>query len=152
MAVEASPAAFLAARRFALAGASRGGRKFGNTLLRELLKRNLPVLPVHPEAAELEGLPCVPSLRDLPQPVEALVVCLPPARVPDMLRQAREAGIAHIWLQQGSVSPEALALGRQLGLEVVAGECLLLHLEPVRGPHALHRWLWRLLGKLPRQA
>jgi len=128
-------------------GASRGGRKFGNTLLRELRSRGLAVTPVHPHAGELEGLPCASSLAALTEPVEALVLCVPPAQVPGLLREALAAGIPRVWLQQGSESPEAAALGRELGLELVAGQCLLLHLEPVRGLHALHRWFWRRLGQ-----
>jgi predicted CoA-binding protein len=66
--------------------------------------------------------------------------------VPGLLEEAAAAGIRRIWLQQGSSSLVAVARGRELDLELVAGECLLLHLEPVKGIHAIHRWLrslWR---------
>ncbi|MDP2359930.1 MAG: CoA-binding protein [bacterium] len=143
----ASPlAAFLACRRIALAGASRGGRKFGDTLLRELAARGREVQIVHPAGGMVAGRPAVARLADLPKPVDGLVVCLPPGVVPGLLEEAAAAGIRRIWLQQGSSSLVAVARGRELDLELVAGECLLLHLEPVKGIHAIHRWLrslWR---------
>jgi predicted CoA-binding protein len=141
------PAHFLTARRYALAGASRGGRKFGNTLLREMRRRGLAVFPLHPEALELDGMPCHPGLDQLPEPAEALVVCVPPARALGLLREAAAAGVRRVWMQPGSSSRETAALAAELGLECVTDRCLLMHLEPVRGLHAIHRWLARRWGR-----
>lgn len=140
------PARLLAARRFALAGASRNGRRFGNTLLREMRRRGLQVHALHPEARELEGQPCHRGLAQLPEPAEVLVVCVPPAKALELLRDAAVAGVRLIWMQPGSSSRETAALAAELGLECVTGRCLLLHLEPVRGLHAVHRWLARRWG------
>jgi len=140
------PALFLRARRYALVGASRGGRSFGNILLREMLRRGLDVTPIHPEARELGGLPCHAGLDQLPEPVEALVVCVSPARALPLLREAAAAGVRRVWMQPGSSSGESSALAAELGLDCVSGRCLLMHLEPVQGLHAVHRWLARRWG------
>jgi predicted CoA-binding protein len=117
-----------------------------------MLRRGLSVVPVHAQVAEVEGQACVPSLGALPQPVEAVVLCVPPVHVPPLLHEAVAAGIPRVWLQQGCATAESVRLGHELGLEIVAGQCLLMHLEPVSGAHAFHRWLWRVLGKLPRDS
>jgi len=141
--------AFLAERTLGLAGASRSGRKFGNTILRELCSKGYEVIPVHPEAEAVDGVPCVPSLARLPATVGGLVLVVPPAQTERLVVEAVAAGIPRVWMQQGAESPEALRLCRDAGLEAVAGECILMFAEPTGFFHRLHRGLWRLLGKLP---
>ena len=62
-----------------------------------------------------------------------------------MMRDAAAAGIHHVWLQQGE-SPEALAVGRELGLDVVAGECVLMFARPT-GIHHLHQFVRRVVDR-----
>lgn len=139
---------FLAQKELALVGASRSGRKFGNTLCTELAAKGYVVHLVHPEAREIAGVPCVPTLADLPTRVGGLVLAVAPQKVVALAREAAEAGIRRIWVQQGSASPEAIRLCEEKRISLVHGECLLMFASP-RGIHALHRWLWGALGKLP---
>ena len=37
------------------------------------------------------------------------------------------------------------------GLEVVHGHCILMFAEPTASFHKFHRWVWGLLGKIPKQ-
>ena len=143
---------FLSRKTLALIGASRGGKKFGNILLKDLMAKGYDVIPVHPDAAEIEGCPCVPSLAALPRPVGGLVLAVKPARAHDIVREAAAAGLTRIWMQQGSSSPEALRLCEELGITAIHDECLLMFAEPVKGIHGFHRWLWGFFGKLPRAA
>ena len=144
--------AFVSQRRLALAGASRSGKKFGNVILRDLKARGYEVFPVHPEAAELEGLRCERSLAALEGRVEGLVVVTPPAEAVRLVGEAASAGIRSVWLQQGAGSEDAARIARDRGVSLVQGECLLMYLPEVRGFHRFHRGLWRLLGKLPPEA
>ncbi len=140
---------FVGRRRLALAGASRSGKKFGSVLLRELKARGYDVVPVHPSAAELEGLPCARDLSALRGRVDGLVVVTPPSETTRLVAAAADAGIGAVWIQQGAESEDALAVARARGLAVVHGHCLLMYLPGVSGFHGFHRVLWRLLGKLP---
>jgi predicted CoA-binding protein len=135
--------------RLALVGASRSGRKFGNSVLRELTAKGYEVHPVHPEADAIDGVPCVPSLAALPEAVEGIVVVVPPKDALEVVRQAADAGIPRVWLQQGAGSPEVVRIARERGLDVVDGECILMFAEPVRSFHRFHRFVWKVLGKLP---
>lgn len=140
---------FVAQKRLALAGASRTGRKFGNAVLKELKARGYEVVPVHPEAAELEGLVCARRLGDAAGRVDGLVVVTPPAEAARLVAEAAEAGVRRVWLQQGAGSAEAIRVARERGVALVYGHCLLMFLAGPRGIHSLHRSLWRLLRKLP---
>ena len=143
---------FVGLRRLALAGASRSGKKFGNVLLRELASRGYDVVPVHPEAAELEGLRCEARLPALRGRVDGLVVVTPPAEAARLVEEAADAGIRAVWLQQGACSEEAVRVARERGVALVRGHCLLMFLPGASGFHRFHRGLWRLLGKLPPAA
>ncbi len=140
---------FLTGRRFALVGASRGGRKFGNAVLKELARKGYEVVPVHPHAPSIDGVACVPDLASLPAPVHGLVAVVPPDATERVVEEAAAAGIPRIWMQQGAGSPAAVEACRRHGIGVVDGECILMFAEPAGSVHRFHRWVWRLLGKLP---
>jgi predicted CoA-binding protein len=140
---------FIDGKRIALAGASRSGKnKFGNGALKELKERGYQVFLIHPEAQEIDGERCYPSLAALPAKVDGLLVCVPPGKAAPLLREAAAAGVRNVWLQQGAESQALLALGRELGLDVVSGKCILMYAPPVRSFHNLHRFVNRLIGQL----
>jgi len=143
---------FVSRRRLAIAGVSRSGRKFGNLLLRELKARDYEVVPVHPGASELQGLPCAKSLAELAGRVDGLVVVTPPSEAAKLVREAADAGLGRVWLQQGAESDEAVRIARERGVVLVSGQCLLMFLPGTGGIHGFHRLLWRFLGKLPAEA
>ena len=141
---------FVAQKSLALAGASRGGKKFGNTILKELREKGYTVYPVHPEVKDIDGVACAPSLAALPEAVGGLVLVVPPAESAKLVREAHDAGIRRVWMQQGAESAEAIAFCHDNGIDVVSGECLLMYIEPVQGVHSFHRWVWKIFGKLPK--
>jgi hypothetical protein len=141
---------FLAQRKLALVGISRGGRKFGNAIFKELKAKGYRVYPVHPHAAEIDNQPCWPSILQLPEKVGGVVIVLPAAQTEMVVKEVAAAGISRVWMQQGSASATAIRFCEENGIHVVAGQCLLMFLEPAAFFHRVHRWLWQVLGKLPR--
>jgi len=141
---------FLAQRVLAVAGVSKNKKKFGNTIFRELREKGYRLFPVNPNAAEIDGEKCFSSLKELPEEVGGVIIVTPPAETAKVVKDAADAGIRRVWLQQGAETGEAISLGREKGLSVVHGECILMFAEPAAFPHKAHRWIWGLLGKLPR--
>lgn len=140
--------AFLAQPALALVGMSRSGKKFGNLACRELKSKGYRVHAIHPVADMIDGIRCYRSFADLPEPVDAVLVVVPAAEAVTVVRQAAAAGVHHVWLQQGAESPEVLKACRDVGIDAVSRECILMFAQPT-GYHKAHRWLWRLLGKVP---
>jgi len=138
---------FTQCKRLAVVGVSRTDAKFGNSAYRELKQRGYDVVPIHPEMQTFDGDKCFSDFKALPDPVEAALISLPPAHVPDVLRQAAQADIRNVWLQQGAESPEAIQLGQELGLKLAHGGCILMYAGPVKGFHAFHGWVWKLIGR-----
>jgi len=140
---------FLGEKTLAVVGVSRGGRKFGNTVMKELKAKGYRVFPINPHAETIDGERCYPSLRDLPARPGGVVTVVPPAVTEAVVRDAKDAGIKRVWMQQGSESEEAIRFCGEHGLEVVHGECIMMFAEPVGSIHRFHRWVWKLFGKLP---
>lgn len=141
---------FLALPVLAVVGASRGGRKFGNAAYRELRSHGRRVFAVHPSAAAIEGDPAFRSLSQLPAPVDGVLIVVPPAETEKVVREAAEAGIRRVWMQQGAQSRAAIHFCAERGIQVVHGHCILMFLEPAHFLHRAHRWVWGVVGRLPR--
>ncbi|MBN1447084.1 MAG: CoA-binding protein [Bacteroidetes bacterium] len=150
MTSKSSVDAFVAQKTLALAGASRSGKKFGNSVLKELRQKGYTVYPVHPEAETIDGVRCYRSFADLPEEVGGALLVVKPEQTTQLVRDAKEAGIRRVWMQQGSQSEDAVQFCRDHGIDVVQKECILMFTEPVNGVHSFHRWLWKVFGKLPQ--
>jgi len=149
MTTRASIDDFLKQRTIAVVGASRNKRKFGNTLFRELKAKGYTAIPVNPHSESIEGERCYPSLKSLPVKVDGVAVVVPPHEAERIVRDAVDAGIPRIWLQQGAESKEAISFCEAHGVSVIHGECMLMYAPPPAFPHRAHRFFRTLLGRMP---
>ncbi len=141
---------FLAQKTLAVVGVSRSGQKFGNTAYKELKAKGYRLFPVHPQAESIEGDKCYPSLGALPEQAGGVLIVVPPAQTEQVVREAAAANIKRVWMQQGAESEAALRFCQENGISAVSGECILMFAEPTALGHRLHRWVWGLMGKLPK--
>jgi uncharacterized protein len=139
---------FVAQPAIALVGLSRSGKKFGNMACRELRAKGYRVYPIHPSADVIAGVRCYARFADLPEPVDGVLVVVPPSQATAVVRDAAAAGIHQVWLQQGAESNDALKACHHLGLSCVWGECILMFAKPT-SYHKVHRWLRRVTHGLP---
>ncbi|PIU45191.1 MAG: CoA-binding protein [Ignavibacteriales bacterium CG07_land_8_20_14_0_80_59_12] len=141
---------FLSRRTLAVAGVSRNRAKFGNAAYRALKSKGYKVFSVNPNAEQVEGDACYPDLRSLPEPVEGVVLAVPPSTTEHLVREAADAGITSVWIQQGAESEAALRICKERAISVVSGECILMFAEPAEFYHRAHRWVKGILGKAPK--
>ncbi|MFI5253293.1 MAG: CoA-binding protein [Bacteroidota bacterium] len=141
---------FLIQKTIAVVGVSRNNKKFGNIVYQALKEKGFTTYAVNPHLETFEGEPCYRDLKSLPEKVDAAVIVVRPSQSEAAARDAVSAGIRQIWFQQGSGSEEAIRFCRVNGVKVISGECILMFAEPVNSIHSVHRWIWRLLGKIPR--
>ena len=66
------------------------------------------------------------SLASLPEGVDGVQVVGPPERASQMMKDAAQAGVRNVWLQQEAESPEVLALGEELDLNLVSKKCIFM--------------------------
>lgn len=152
--IPASVAEFLRGRRIAVAGVSRDSKQTANAVYRKLRSSGYQVVPLNPNAAEVEGVRCYPDVRSIPDPVDGLMVVAHPRVGLELVRQCAERGIKQVWFHrsfgQGSVSDEAVREARARGMNCIVGGCPFMYCEPVDVGHRCFRWLLGLQGKVPR--
>jgi hypothetical protein len=142
---------FLAQRTLAIVGVSRTDKnKFGNTAFKDLKEKGYKMFIVHPSGEVIEGEKSLTSFKELPEPVGGVLVVVPPIQAERVVREAHEAGIRRIWLQQGAESKDAIQYCQENGMSVVYGKCIMMFAQPMKFMHKPHRWVMGLLGQLPK--
>jgi predicted CoA-binding protein len=118
---------FLASPAFGVVGASINRQKYGNKVLRCYQQNGKEVIPVNANEANIEGVACAATINDLPSQVLSISMITPPAVTVKLVPLAIDRGIKNIWMQPGAEHPEAVALCRERGINVIAdGSCLLV--------------------------
>jgi len=149
MTTKAAVEDFISQQTLAVVGVSRGGQKFGNMAYRELKAKGYNLYPIHPTAEMLEGDRAYADFKSLPEKVGGVLVIVPPAQTEKVVREAAAAGIRRVWMQQGAESDAAIHLCQENGIAEVHGECIMMFAGK-NFFHKPHRWVWGLLGKLPK--
>ena len=143
----------LAQPRIALAGVSRSERDFSRYIFRELVKRGIDVVPVNPNASEIEGRKCFGSVAVVEPPVTAAIVMTSSDAAPRVVEECGAAKIPRVWLGRGINSPEAVRYCEEHGITYVNGECPMMFLPGGEWFHGLHRFVkdcCRILSKVER--
>ena len=144
---------FLASKRLAFFGVSRNPKEFSRLLYREFRVRGYEVLPVHPEAAEIDGVPCFPKVSEVSPAPDAAMLMLPKHRLEEAVRDCADAGVRKVWAYGISgvkdVPENVNKLAKERGLEFVAGSCPYMFLPDASVLHRFHGWIWKKLGKIP---
>lgn len=124
------------ARSVALVGVSANPIRSSNFVATYLVRTHLRVYPVNPAYEEVLGLPCYPSLRDLPEVPDIVDVFRRAEELPGVVDEALEIGAKAVWFQLGLRHDEAARRGRQAGITVVQDRCL--KIEHARWAGGLH--------------
>jgi uncharacterized protein len=145
---------FLSQKRFAMAGISRDPANLSVKLFEEFCRRGYDVVPVNPNAADVQGKRCFARVQDIRPPVEAALLMTAPEVTETVVHDCAEAGIRRVWMYrgtgQGSVSSKAMAFCQERGIEVVPGECPFMFLPDTAGFHRFHGFIRKITGRYPR--
>ena len=118
----------------------RGGRIDG-----ELQNKGYKIRVVY-----LDGPEGTPKLGNLPQAVQGAIIAVPKDRSEQAVREAVDAGVPLLWIQNGCESRAAIDLAEKSGVPLVYGHCVMMYADPVRSVHAFHRWLAKSFGRLAK--
>lgn len=124
------------ARTVALVGVSPNPLRSSNFVATYLTRTPYTMWPVNPNADEVLGLKCYPTLKDLPGPPDIVDCFRKAAELPGVVEEAIEVGAKVVWFQLGLRNDEAAAMARAAGLKVVQDRCL--KIEHARFAGGLH--------------
>lgn len=120
-------------------GASRDTSAIGHIVLKNLLEGGFGggIFPVNPQAEEILGLRCYPSILEVPSRVDLAIIVVPAPFVPAVLGECGEKGVANaIVITAGfresgekgrALEAEALAIARKKGIRIVGPNCMGLY-------------------------
>lgn len=114
------------ATRIAVVGASNDPSKYGNIIVKNLLRHGYQVLPVNPRETTIAGLTVYRSLAEIPKPVDIVDVVTPPAATLRVLQDAAAAGVDLVWLQDGSFDDAVLAAASSSPFRTVHDACIMV--------------------------
>jgi len=111
---------------FAVVGASRDNEKYGHQVYRDLLNAGYRVYCVNPNADEILGNKCYPSLEALPVKPDVVDFVVPPKITEQMIKTCKRLGITKVWMQPGSESETAIIFCEENSMDVVHGVCVMV--------------------------
>lgn len=149
MTTQAAVEGFLSSKNIAVVGVSRKSSKFGNIIYKELKKKGFNVYGVNPSLESIEGDKCYNSLKELKGKIDGIVNVVSSSQTKDLVKEANEIGVKNVWMQQGSESDEAIKYCQENGMNEIHKECILMFADPVNSIHGFHKWIWKVLGRLP---
>jgi 3-hydroxypropionyl-CoA synthetase (ADP-forming) len=127
---------FFNAESVAVVGASATPGKIGNAILDSLAKHQYKgrIYPINPKREEILGLPTYPSLKDVPGPIDLVVVAIPLAAIPQVIRECAGKGIHNMVIVSGGgkelgkdgkkLETEIARLAQENDLRVVGPNCI----------------------------
>ena len=134
----------------AVVGASNDPGKIGSAVFQALLRAGFtgPLYPVNPEARSVHGVRAYPTLADVPDSIDLVVVAVPAGAVPGVVEQAAQrrahalvvisGGFAETGEPAGlAAQRDLLAAARAEGMRVVGPNCLgVANADPAVGLNA----------------
>ncbi|MBN2229930.1 MAG: CoA-binding protein [Candidatus Thorarchaeota archaeon] len=108
---------FFNPKRVALVGASADYRKLGNSILMNLLASEIEVYPITHSREHVLGVKAYPSLSNLPEPVDLVIVVVAARHCPPLMSEIRKAGAKNAVIISGGFSetgPEGQEHEREL--------------------------------------
>ncbi|MCC7434929.1 MAG: indolepyruvate oxidoreductase subunit beta [Methanoregulaceae archaeon] len=127
---EAAAKHLLEPERISLVGVSAKPGSFGRVILGNVLESGFDadrITIIKPDEAEFEGIRCVPTLSDLPDPVDLLVITVPAKATPEIIREANASGKVRsgIIISGGAGEAEGSeAIGEEIAAAILEGRAL----------------------------
>jgi acetyltransferase len=125
--------AFFHPGSIAVIGASN--RNIGNFVITNLLVGfKGRIYPVNPNYKKIEGLPCFPSLEDIPHPIDLAIILVPASSVPSVLEACATKGIRRVIIESAgfaeigedglALQNQCVAIAKQNGMRIWGPNCM----------------------------
>ncbi|GIP39762.1 CoA-binding protein [Paenibacillus sp. J31TS4] len=112
------------AGNIAVVGLSDNPERTSHMVAQAMQARGYRIIPVNPNAEEILGERCYPSLSAIPEPVDIVNVFRRSEHTPPVAEEAVKIGAKVLWLQLGIASDEAARIAQEGGLTVIMDRCI----------------------------
>lgn len=120
----------------AVVGASSNSSKLSHGILRNLISYDWAgkAYPVNPSTSKILELPCYPSIKDVPDPLDLAVIILPAEVIPNVLEDCGKRGVKAVIVISGgfrevgegglALENECLTIIRNYGMKMIGPNCV----------------------------
>ncbi len=127
---------FFSAKTVAIYGASASPNSVGQAIVQNFIKPHYTgkVYAVNPKYDNVLGIPCYPTLQDIPDQIDMVVVAVPARYAPMVFDDIAKKGIRAAIVISGGFSEtgergtelenEIVAIGRQNGIRIIGPNCV----------------------------
>ena len=123
---------FFNAKSVAIYGASTSPNSVGQAIVQNFLKPMYEgkVYAVNPKYTNVLGIPCFPTLQDIPDPVDMVVVAVPARITPRVFEDIAAKGVGAAIVVSGGFSEtgprgaELVEIGRKNGIRIIGPNCV----------------------------
>jgi len=112
------------AGNIAVVGLSDNPERTSHMIAKAMQDRGYRIIPVNPNAAEILGETCYPSLSDIPEPVDIVNVFRRSELTVPVAEEAAKIKAKVLWLQLGVFNEEAAQIGLDAGMDVIMDRCI----------------------------
>lgn len=120
-------------KTLAIVGLSGKEARPSYRLARKMQRLGYKIIPVNPRETEILGEKAYPDLKSIPEPIDVVQVFRKPEAAVGVAEEAVEIQPKLFWLQEGVVSPEAVDIVRDAGIQVVHNRCTYKEAQRLRG-------------------
>ena len=120
-------------KTIAVVGASRDERKPSHYVPKYLEDRGYTIIPVNPSASEILGEKSYKSLKDIPFPVDIVLMFRPSQEIGDFLPDIIKSSPKVLWMQLGIVNHEVKAEAEKHDIYVVMDRCMMVEHKKIFG-------------------
>jgi predicted CoA-binding protein len=113
-----------AAGNVAVVGLSDKPDRVSYMVAEAMQKKGYRIIPVNPNAEQILGETCYPSLSDIPEPVHIVNVFRRSDQVVPVAEEAVNIKAKVFWLQLGISNEEAAEIAKSGGVEVIMDRCI----------------------------
>ena len=110
----------------AVVGATDHPGKYGGIIYRDMKAKGFPVFAVNPNRSTVDGDPCWPTVKDLPEKPTIVVLVVHARDGLDVLEDCAEAGIRNIWVQPGASSRKLVQTLESGDFDWLADACVMV--------------------------
>ena len=110
-------------KSFAIIGASNEMLKYGYELVVVLKDAGYNIFPINPKYEEIEGVKCYPSLRELPEKPEVIIIALAPTKTESVIKSIEDSDGIIFWLPPNCYNEEAVTFCKDNNISFVYNVC-----------------------------
>src|SRR5699024_5223542 len=120
-------------KTLAIVGLSGKEARPSYRLARKMQRLGYKIIPVNPRETEILGEKAYPDLKSVPEQIDVVQVLRSPEAAIAIAEEALEVNPKVFWLQEGVISPKAVDIAKDGGLQVVHNRCTYKEAQRLRG-------------------